>query len=126
MDQGPKKWWAEFLGTFTLCFVGQGAVCATRMMGVEGGGLVTIALAHGLALATMISALGPISGGHFNPAVTFGFVVTRRITLPMAAGYWVAQFAGAVRSIWLSSISRIWPRPSMVLMFQVKATRSRQ
>ncbi len=96
MDQGPKKWWAEFLGTFTLCFVGQGAVCATRMMGVEGGGLVTIALAHGLALATMISALGAVSGGHFNPAVTFGFVVTRRITLPMAAGYWVAQFAGAV------------------------------
>jgi aquaporin Z len=37
-----------------------------------------------------------VSGGHFNPAVTFGFVVTRRITLPMAAGYWVAQFAGAV------------------------------
>jgi aquaporin TIP len=55
-----------------------------------------VALAHGLVIAVMASAVGHISGGHFNPAVTFGFLVTGRIALPLAAVYWAAQFAGAV------------------------------
>ncbi len=96
MDQGPKSYWAEFLGTFTLCFVGQGAICAAQLAGTLGSALLAVALAHGLALAVMISALGAASGGHFNPAVTFGFLVAGRQKLPSAAAYWSSQLVGAV------------------------------
>src|SRR5262249_59013619 len=49
-----------------------------------------------LAIALMVSALGHISGGHFNPAITFGFVVTKRIDVKLAGVYWVVQFGGAL------------------------------
>jgi aquaporin Z len=91
-----KTLWAEFLGTFTLCFIGQGAICVNQMTGPGGPGLVGIAIAHGLALAVMISALGAVSGGHFNPAVTLGFLVTGRQKAGSAVGYWIAQLLGAV------------------------------
>jgi aquaporin TIP len=94
MDQGPKSYWAEFLGTFTLCFVGQGAIVVQHLLGR--GDLLTIAVAHGLALAVMISALGATSGGHFNPAVTFGFVIAGRQSWTSAITYWLAQVIGAV------------------------------
>ena len=55
-----------------------------------------VALAHGLAIAIMASAVGHISGGHFNPAVTLGFLVTRRIAPTLAVVYWVSQLAGAI------------------------------
>jgi MIP family channel proteins len=99
MDQGPKSYWAEFLGTFTLCFIGQGAIVMQRATGEDG--LLVIAVAHGLALATMISALGAWSGAHFNPAVTFGFVITRRMSLTSAITYWLSQLAGAVAASFL-------------------------
>jgi MIP family channel proteins len=95
MDQGLRSYWAEFVGTFTLCFIGQGAVCAVAITGGDAG-LLIVAIAHGLALATMISALGVASGGHFNPAVTFGFVVTGKQSLPSAVAYWVSQLLGAL------------------------------
>jgi aquaporin Z len=79
---------AEFIGTFALIFVGAGAVPFARTT-------TDIALANGLVIAVMVSAFGLISGGFFNPAVTLGFVVTRRIATPLAVAYWVAQFAGA-------------------------------
>jgi MIP family channel proteins len=82
---------AEFVGTFTLIFVGAGSIIAT-----QGGNLTAIGLAHGLAIGVMASAVGHISGGHFNPAVTLGFVVTRRIEPRLAATYWFAQLIGAV------------------------------
>ena len=81
---------AEFVGAFALIFVGAGSI----MTG--GGDLLGVALAHGLILAIMVTALGHISGGHFNPAVTLGFFVTRRINPVLAGCYWVAQFTGAV------------------------------
>jgi MIP family channel proteins len=82
---------AEFVGTFTLIFVGAGSIIAT-----QGTNLTAIGLAHGLAIGVMASAVGHISGGHFNPAVTLGFVVTRRIEGRLAATYWFAQLIGAV------------------------------
>src|SRR5881409_439160 len=81
---------AEFIGTFALIFVGAGSIIATH-----GGNLTAVALAHGLAIAVMASAVGHISGGHFNPAVTLGFLVTRRIAPSLAVVYWSMQFAAA-------------------------------
>jgi aquaporin Z len=81
---------AEFVGAFTLIFIGGGAGI------VSGNDIVAVALANGLAIGIMVSNLGHISGGHFNPAITLGFLATRRITTPLAVAYWIAQFLGAV------------------------------
>ena len=85
---------AEVVGTFTLIFIGAGSIVVTQG-GVDGGSLVAVALAHGLAIATMVSAVGHVSGGHFNPAVTVAAWVTRRMTSGAAVAYVVAQLAGA-------------------------------
>ena len=86
---------AEFLGTFFLCFAGIGAILsATETVG-GGGGLVAIALAHGLALSVAVNAFGGISGAHFNPAVTAGMLATGRIAGGLAGVYVLAQLAGA-------------------------------
>jgi aquaporin Z len=95
----PIAWWrqavAEFVGTFALIFIGAGAIIADEV--TDGAlGVTGIALAHGLAIATMVSALGAISGGHFNPAVTFGFLLTRRIAVDRAAIFLAAQLLGAI------------------------------
>jgi MIP family channel proteins len=79
---------AEFIGTFALIFVGVGAIH-------NDPGLLGIALAHGLTIAVMVSATGAISGGHLNPAVTLGVLVGRRMELPKAVAYWIAQLLGA-------------------------------
>jgi aquaporin TIP len=91
LDYDPlRRGFAEFVGAFTLIFVGVGSIAFG-----SSNGLVGVALAHGLAIAVMASAVGHISGGHFNPAVTFGFLVTRRIAPSLAAVYWASQLAGA-------------------------------
>lgn len=89
---------AEFVGTFALIFIGAGSIiAATAAHGGQGGaGLVTIAIAHGLAIATMVSAVGHISGGHLNPAVTVAAAAVRKIVPVEAVVYVVAQCAGAV------------------------------
>jgi aquaporin Z len=89
---------AEFVGTFTLIFIGGGAgVVAVSAFGLGARyTLVAIALANGLAIGIMVSNLGHISGGHFNPAITAGFLATRRIEARIAAIYWVFQLAGAI------------------------------
>lgn len=80
---------AEFIGTFALIFVGAGAAAFGRIE-------VDYALANGLVIAVFVSAFGFISGGHFNPAITLGFLVTRRIAPALAVWYWLVQFGGAV------------------------------
>ena len=87
---------AEFVGTFTLIFVGCGSIVATH-----GSNLTAIGLAHGLAIGVMACAVGHISGGHFNPAITLGFVVTRRIESRLAATYWFSQFVAAALAAYL-------------------------
>jgi aquaporin Z len=86
---------AEGVGTFLFFFVGAGAVVLDEHT-AGGVGLVGIALAHGLALAVMVSALGPVSGGHFNPAVTVAVRLAGRIEWPTAVSYVLAQLVGAV------------------------------
>lgn len=80
---------AEAIGTFALIFIGVGAIHAAN------GDLLAIALAHGLTIAVFVSATGHISGGHLNPAVTFGALVGGKIDLSNAARYWASQLLGA-------------------------------
>ena len=79
----------EFVGVFALVFVAAGGAAYARSP-------IDLAFANGLVIAVMVSAAGPLTGGHINPAVTLGFLVTRRIAAPLAVVYWVAQFGGAV------------------------------
>jgi MIP family channel proteins len=95
-DSPSRALVAEAIGTFTLCFIGILAINAGAITGNPGAStLTTVAFGHGLAIAVMVAAFGAISGGHFNPAVTFGFVVTGRMTAVRGALYWAAQLAGA-------------------------------
>lgn len=88
---------AEAIGTFALTFVGLLAISAGAIAGAPDGtvSLATVAFAHGLTIAVMIAALGAVSGAHFNPAVTFGFVATGRLPVGAGAVYWAAQIGGA-------------------------------
>jgi len=84
-----KQCVAEFIGTFALIFIGVGAIYH------NGGNLLAIAFAHGLTIAVMACAVGGISGGQFNPAVTFGLLVGGKMTVKDSVAYWIAQLAGA-------------------------------
>ncbi len=98
----PAAWraaFAEFIATLLFIFLGAGTVVVTGgVLGDEltSARLVAIALAHGLAIALLVSATANISGGHINPAVTFGAFITGRISLIKGIMYVVAQIAGAV------------------------------
>jgi aquaporin Z len=105
-DDALRRAVAEFVGAFTLLFIGIGSIVAANQ--IHDPTLIGIALAHGLAIGVMVSALGHISGGHFNPAITFGFLVTRRIKPALAAVYWGAQFAGAALAALL--VRQLLPR----------------
>src|SRR5712692_3298431 len=97
-----QKLAAEFIGTFALVFFGVGSICVDRHLQSSGGiGLLAIALAHGLAIAIMVSAFGHVSGGHFNPAVSIGFWVTKRIGTLDAFLYWAAQILGGIAAAFL-------------------------
>lgn len=85
----------EFIGTLALCFIGIGTIVSVPSAPGLNGGIVQIALAHGLVIVVMVSAVGHISGGHFNPAVTVGAWVTQKIGSKDAMTYLVAQVAGA-------------------------------
>src|ERR1700691_1284051 len=100
----PQKLVAEFIGTFALIFAGVGSICADQFLrtsGLGGLGLLGIAAAQGMAIAIMVTSLGHISGGHFNPAITLGFWVTRRHTTFDSLAYWVAQLAGGTAAAYL-------------------------
>lgn len=105
-----QKLAAEFWGTFVVVLFSAGAMCGDSFLrsaspagaGAGGGiGAVGVALAYGLAVAGMTAALGRVSGGHFNPAVTIGFWVTRRLTTFDTVTYWAAQLGGAIAAAYL-------------------------
>ena len=85
-----KVFVAEFIGTFALVFIGAGAA----VVGI--GGLLGVALAHGLVVTVFAYTYGHISGSHINPAVTFGLALNNTIKWAEAVFYWVAQFVGAI------------------------------
>jgi hypothetical protein len=99
--------WAEFLGTFTLCFIGQG--CHLRQPDGRrvGSRLVGDRDRPWSGTRRHDQRLGAVSGGHFNLAVTFGFVITGRQSVGSMIGYWIAQLAGAVVASAL--LARVFP-----------------
>src|SRR6266851_4547008 len=85
-----RKLAAEFIGTFALV----SAVCGAALFSFPSAGLVAVAFAVGLSVLAMAFAVGHISGGHFNPAVTCGLVAAGRFEPANAPGYIVAQLLG--------------------------------
>ena len=126
MDNEPlHRGFAEFVGTFTVVFAAAGALLAVPIFFAQffvaqagptgppfasGLALVATALAYGLAVAVMTSAVGHISGAHFNPAITLGFLLTRRIAPSLAVVYWVVQFGAAA----LAALTLRWIFPKTV------------
>jgi MIP family channel proteins len=104
MGVGNRALIVEFLGTFGLIFMGAGAI----VMGQ--GGLVGIALAHGLAIFLGVSFSGHISGGHLNPAVTAAFLATKRMGANVGLAYMASQLLGGiVAAILLWVATRVRP-----------------
>ena len=85
---------AELVGTFAFFFIGAGSI-VTDSYTHGAVGLIGVALAHGLILSVMVSVFGAISGGHFNPAVTIGLWVARKVNGMTVGIYIVAQLIGA-------------------------------
>jgi aquaporin Z len=91
-----KRATAEFFGTFWLVFGGCGAALFAAAFPGLGIGFTGVAFAFGLTVLTMVFALGHISGGHFNPAISFGLVVGKRFPVSDLGAYVVAQVAGGI------------------------------
>src|ERR1043165_3738653 len=91
-----KRCTAEFLGTFWLVLGGCGSAVLAAAFPQVGIGLLGVSLAFGLTVLTMAYAVGHISGGHFNPAVTVGLYTARRIPASDVMPYIVAQVIGAI------------------------------
>uniref|UniRef100_A0ACD5U6B4 Uncharacterized protein n=1 Tax=Avena sativa TaxID=4498 RepID=A0ACD5U6B4_AVESA len=90
---------SEFFATAIFVFAAEGSILSLGKLYHDmstAGGLVAVALAHALALAVAVSVAVNISGGHVNPAITFGALLGGRITLVRAIFYWVAQLLGAI------------------------------
>jgi aquaporin Z len=107
---------AEIVGTFLFFFVGIGAIATISRNSVISGvspdpstSLIIIALAHGLALAVLVSALGAVSGAHFNPAVSFGVWISGQMPGRRAFAYIVAQLIGGLLAVILLRV--IFPLP---------------
>ena len=90
-----KKLFAEFFGTFWLVFGGCGSAVLAAAFPELGIGFVGVSLAFGLTVLTMAYAVGGISGGHFNPAVSLGLAVAKRFSWNELVPYWAAQIIGA-------------------------------
>ncbi|ODT76398.1 aquaporin Z [Devosia sp.] len=89
-----RRVWAEAFGTFWLVFGGCGAAVLAAGVPDVGIGYLGVALAFGLTVLTMVYAVGGISGGHFNPAVSLGLAVAGRFAYKDLAPYWAAQVVG--------------------------------
>ncbi len=91
-----KRLAAEFLGTFWLVFGGCGSAVLAAGFPELGIGFAGVSLAFGLTVLTMAYAVGGISGGHFNPAVSLGLMTAGRFNAKDLLPYWIAQVLGAI------------------------------
>src|ERR1041384_2022001 len=87
-----NRYLAEFVGTFVLVF----ASCGSAVLAGDKIGFLGVSLAFGLALLAMVYAIGPISGCHINPAVTFGVLLSGKMNRHFALGYVAAQILGGI------------------------------
>src|ERR1700733_5479229 len=90
-----SKYFSEYIGAFALVFAGTGAIIINDIS----GGVITnlgIGLVFGLIIMTMIYALGEISGAHFNPAVSFGFWLAKRLPFKELFPFVISQILGAI------------------------------
>jgi aquaporin Z len=94
MTEAMRRYVAELIGTLILVFVGGLAILGGLATG--GADVLVIALGFGLALLVGLYAVGEVSGGHFNPAVSLAALLDGRNNLTEMIGYWVSQVAGAV------------------------------
>ena len=92
MEDNVKKYAAEFVGTFALV----SSVCGAALFSAPGAGLMTVAFAIGAIVLAMAYAVGHISGGHFNPAVTCGLIAAGRFEARNAIPYIIAQLLGGI------------------------------
>jgi aquaporin Z len=92
MSDNTRKYAAEVIGTFALV----SSVCGAALFSAPSAGLITVALSIGVTVLAMAYAVGPISGGHFNPAVTCGLVVAGRCPASDAVPYIIAQLVGGI------------------------------
>lgn len=101
-----RPYFSECLGTafLLLAVVGSGIMGEDLAAGNTAVALLANAIATGCALYVLITVLGPVSGAHFNPAVTLAFALRRDIAGPMALGYVAAQIVGAVLGVWLAHV----------------------
>ena len=86
----------EVLGTFLFFFLGFNAIAVAGDLGSGAISTLGVAFAFGLGLATAVAAVGHISGGHYNPAVSLGLAVGRRFPLGEVIPYWLAQLVGGL------------------------------
>lgn len=103
----PQKLAAEFIGTFGIIFVAVGSICADQYLGAASQtriGPLGIAAAYGLAYAAMVMALSQVSGGHFNPAVTIGFWVVKRLGTFQTIAYSIVQLMAAGAAAYLIKV----------------------
>jgi aquaporin TIP len=103
-----KAYLAEFISTLLFVFAGVGSAIAfdklTADAALDPSGLVAIAVAHALALFVAVAVGANISGGHVNPAVTFGLALGGQITLLTGIFYWIAQLVGAIAACFLLKV----------------------
>jgi aquaporin Z len=113
-----RKFAAEFVGTALLVFFGVGMAALVFGFRIFGsslvGGVLAVAIMFGLIYAALVYVIGPISGGHVNPAVSLGAFLARRITVVDLIGYWVAQLAGGIAGaalvLWLLNTSPLYSK----------------
>jgi aquaporin TIP len=108
MSQSTKAALAEMMGLFFFTFIGAGAICvAARLEAAPAVGLLLAAAAHGLMMALNIAALGHVSGGHFNPAVSISLAINGRLGAADAVRYVAAQILGAALAAW--TLAKVFP-----------------
>lgn len=90
---------AEAFGAFLLLLIGAGSILTATATNPGGDNLIVIAFAHGLAIFVGVAAVGHVSGGHFNPAVTFGFLIAGKIQPLKALAYWGSQLLGGIVAV---------------------------
>lgn len=90
-----KKYLAELVGTFVLTFLGCGTAVSLNC-GSDTASVVGTAIAFGLSVVAMAYTIGGISGCHINPAITLGVLLSGRMSVKDAVGYWIGQVVGAI------------------------------